>query len=202
MKAFLPLALFGLLTGSCSEPQAVEEEIDRGEAVTLCLNRSLAGENFKHSRFTHVGQQDGQAYSFVFHLFSGNYYPAEFDPPKPMTNMVIAAKVSDGYFKAMRDNPPKNYQDYEALRQRFGDLDDRRMLSVVRRQALAFLKPDLAAVGASSASVLPRQPYLVRDGKWLYQVRSDGPPSEDLRTRVREILFGIDQHIGSCGIGE
>ena len=47
MKAFLPLALFGLLTGSCSEPQAVEEEIDRGEAVTLCLNRSLAGENFK-----------------------------------------------------------------------------------------------------------------------------------------------------------
>lgn len=202
MKHLLTFLSVGLVAGSCSDPRAGNPDPDPGTAIALCLNEKLTDQKSEHTRIRYVSHDHGRVRSYVFDVFSGDFYPAEIDPPVPITNMVVAAQLSPEYFEALQEDLPKNREDYEPLRERFEAVDDLRMSDMTRRGALTFLEADLAVIEARATSILPRQTYLVRDGKWIYKIISDGPPDENLRLKVRKILMGIDQHATSCKPGK
>lgn len=202
MKNLLMFLSVGLVVASCSDPRAGSPDPDPGTAIALCLDEKLIDQKSEHTRIRYVSHDRGRMLSYVFDVFSGDFYSAEIDPPVPITNMVIAARLSPEYFEERRENPPKNRQGYDTLRQRFEAIDNLRMSDIAGGGALTFLEADLAAIEASATSILPRQPYLVRDGNWVYKIISDGPPDENLRAKVGKIVKGIDQHATSCEPGK
>lgn len=195
MKFLLSLVSVGIFATSCSE--SATSDLDPSGAIELCLNNKLAGNVSEHTKVTYVSRHNGRVHSYIFDVFTDDFYPADFDPPIPITNMVVAAKMSDGYFQALREDPPKDRDDYKPLRDRFGEADDLKILDVTRKGALTFVNPNLAIIRKSETS-LPRQSYLLQDGEWVYSIISEGPPGADLRSKVHGVLSGIDRHSDHC----
>lgn len=197
MKPLLSLVSVGIFVTSCSEPQSATSDLDPSGAIEVCLNNKLAANVSEHTKITYVSRHNGRVHSYIFDVFTDDFYPADFDPPIPITNMVVAAKMSDGYFQALREDPPKNRDDYKPLRDRFGEADDLKILDVTRKGDLTFVDRNLAIVRKSETS-LPRQSYFLQDGEWVYRIISEGPPGSDLRSNVYGVLSGIDRYSDPC----
>lgn len=152
----------------------------------------------EHTELTSVFLHEGRVVSYIFHVFTGQFYTIDSGTLLPKKNMVVAAKFSDGYFEALKATSPKKREDYEPLRERFGEADARRISDVVRHGDLHFLGPEIAAVRRNLHRITPKQPYLLRDDKWIYQMVSDGPPNDILRSKTSDVLRGIDRFSPTC----
>lgn len=199
MKPLIILILSGILVASCSEEKSYGGGADSRIAIAQCLNEKLSGTVSEHTELTSVSLHEGRVVSYVFYVFTGQFYTIDSGALFPKTNMVVAAKFSDGYFDALKAASPKKREDYEPLRERFGEADARRISDIVRHGDLYFLGPELAAVRRDLHSITPKQPYLLRDGRWIYQMISDGPPNDILRSETSDVLHGIDRFSPRCG---
>ncbi|WP_306089657.1 hypothetical protein [Qipengyuania flava] len=102
------------------------------------MNEKLAGITSEHTELRSVFLHEGRVVSYIFHVFTGQFYTIDSGTLLPKKNMVIAAKFSEGYFDALKAASPKRREDYEPLRERFGEADARRISDVVRHGDLYF----------------------------------------------------------------
>mgnify|MGYP001185653333 CR=1 FL=1 len=198
MKPLIIALLAGILVVSCSEERSSDSGTDSRIAIAQCLNEKLAGITSEHTELRSVFLHEGRVVSYIFHVFTGQFYTIDSGTLLPKKNMVIAAKFSEGYFDALKAASPKRREDYEPLRERFGEADARRISDIVRHGDLYFLGPEVAAVSRDLNSITPKQPYLLRDGRWIYQMISDGPPNDILRSETSDVLHGIDRFSSKC----
>ena len=198
IKPLIILILSGIFVASCSEEKSSDSGADSRIAIAQCLNEKLSGTVSEHTELTSVFLHEGRVVSYIFHVFTGQFYTIDSGTLLPKKNMVVAAKFSDGYFDALNAASPKKREDYEPLRERFGEADAKRISDVVRHGDLHFLGPEIAAVRRDLHSITPKQPYLLRDGRWIYQMISDGPPNDILRSKTSDVLQGIDRFSPTC----
>lgn len=198
MKPLIIVLLAGIFVVSCSEEKSSGSGTNSRIAIAQCLNEKLAGITSEHTELRSIFLHEGRVVSYIFYVFIGEFYTTDSGTSLPKKNMVIAAKFSDGYFDALKAASPKRREDYEPLRERFGESDARRISDVVRHGDLYFLSPELAVVRRDLNSITPKQPYLLRDGRWIYQMISDGPPNNILRSETSDVLRGIDRFISTC----
>jgi hypothetical protein len=197
-KPLIVLLVAGIFVASCSDGKASGSGTDSRIAIAECFNEKLSGTSSEHTELTFVLMHEGRVISYIFHVFTGHFSTTDSGTLLPRKNMVVAAKFSDGYFEALKAASPKKREDYEPLRERFGEADDRRISDVARHGALYFLGPEIAAVSRDLNSITPKQPYLLRDDEWIYQMISDGPPNDVLRSATSDILRAIDRFSSTC----
>ena len=198
IKSLVILILSGTLVASCSEEKPSGSGADPRIAIVQCLNEKLSGTVSEHTELTSVSLHEGRVVSYNFQVFTGQFFTIDSGTLLPKKNMVVAAKFSDGYFEALKAASPKKREDYEPLRERFGEADARRISDVVRHGDLHFLGPEIAAVRRNLHSITPKQPYLLRDDQWILQMVSDGPPNDILRSKTSDVLRGIDRFSPTC----
>ena len=199
MRMLFTTTLVAALLCACSADTGQDERLEPEKRAALCLNDRIAGDVSDFTRLVRVQQFEGEHIAFIADIFWGEYYRTDDEPRLPMTTMVVATRLPETYFDAIRASPPRSDADYAVLRQRFGERADRQAFDLLRRQPVEFIDTDVARIKPVSPGVeLPRQKYLVRSGEWTYMAISDGPPEGALSDAIDDLLDTIDGVADEC----